>query len=186
MKADVLLEKMKGMKYGWYDHNNDKIITPDDKEFGIMDYFENNCFVLKPDEVWKRRVGTCWDFAILEYTELKKSYDEVIPMYFEILKNKRLITHSFVIYKDELNVYRWFEYAWEKFSGINGPYSDRPATGTNIIECAMTQYKATERDVQILCNFKVEPLLKLENITAEEFIYNAHNSYRPEWLKDKR
>lgn len=186
MKADELMKKMHGLKYGWYDYKHDKIITPDDKEFGVMNYFENNCYVLKPEDVWKRKIGTCWEFTLLEYTELKKSYSEVYPVYFNLVKDKQMITHTFVVYKDELGVFRWFEYAWERFAGVNGPYSDYADASSTALECAKIRYNATDRHIRLLSKFKVEPLLKLDVITAEEFIYNAENSNRPDWLKEER
>lgn len=177
MKADKVLDKLSRMTYGWYDHNNDKNITPDSKEFFILGYFEQNCHVLRSNELLKRKIGTCWDFSLYAYEELSKTYSDVLFSYFEFMTNKKqLVTHTTVLFKDDNNLWKWFESAWGKLYGINGPYPIQ-SIHNNIVEIIKEQYNVTKLKYAVH-DCDISKLLSTTTpITAEMFINTMRNTH---------
>ena len=176
MQAEKLYEKMSSLKYGWYDHINKRQITPRNKEFGQPNFFEENCYILKPNEVWKYGVGTCWDFTILEYQELSKSYDKVIPVYFEIYSKNTFVTHSSILYQEKDETFSWFEFAWGPCAGIHYHYADKKLAFENIEKLFKLKYNKSVTYSKL--NFNITKLLELDNITAKDFIKAVRAEYR--------
>lgn len=63
---DLLVEMTKvNIEYGYYDKVNNKKILPNSEFYDNNEYINKYCRVLKPEEVWEYRIGTCWDTSLL-------------------------------------------------------------------------------------------------------------------------
>ena len=175
MNPYQLLKKManKPIMYGWYDYVNKKIITPNDKEFDIEGYFDKNCRVLKPLEVWRTGVETCWGTTLLEWFELKRM--GLNPRAFYIEGNDA--THSAVYYEDEGKIF-WFEYSWNVYRGIHGPYNNVDRFFEILLQQHIANQK-TYKTVKFLNkSFNVEALVNLNtDIKSNDFINIAKKAY---------
>lgn len=177
MKADKVFEKLSQMTYGWYDHNNNKIVTPKNKEFTIPGYFEENCYVLTPKELLKHKVGTCWDFSLYAYEELSKTYQDVKFVYLEFKDNKKqLVTHTTVTYRDTNDLYCWIESAWDKAYGINKYYSAFHVYN-NIVEIIKDVYNIRAFNYAISSCDITKLLSTTEPITADIFLSTVRSAH---------
>lgn len=80
--------------------------------------------VLKPKQLMKYKIGTCWDQSLYTYAKLKEEFGtnnvKAIGWWLTLL-NGRTQSHTTIIVKDG-DKYYWSEHAWEEFSGIHGAY----------------------------------------------------------------
>lgn len=116
------------VKYGQLNRKTMKSIKDDDSDEDII--------VLKPEQLMKYKVGTCWDQSLYTYARLKHNIgsSNVIALgWFMWLNNGECTSHTTVIAKDN-DKYYWSEHAWHKQMGINGPYKS--------IDEAMTEIKS--------------------------------------------
>lgn len=148
------MSRMKSIKYGWFSAKTKKIITPNDSEFDEPYFFYNNCRVLQPDEVWKYKIGTCWDQSLLIYNELIKLKYPCSLVFLQLEKD--FDSHAVTFYKENNKIFR-FEHSWEEYRGISGPYAS--------IELGISELKK-----QILKNKKLQKIFINKNVNADRLL----------------
>lgn len=179
---DLLLKMAQApIEYGLWNKVDQRPFT--DKEFSKVNNvheISDKCIIMKPDEVWTRKLGTCWDCTLLEYVELKNiGYKELHPIYFEQQMpnnhNNDKITHSFIAYIEPYkNGYFWFEYAWYKQCGIHGPWNTMEELKENIKEAATICDKGPISYWKE--DFDIESILALDEIGILDFVRVVSNN----------
>lgn len=152
--------------YGWYDFTHRKVITPNDKEWNEEGYFDENCRILKPDELEKYQVGTCYDISLYEYLQLSKmNYNP--KFVFICLKDGR--SHTAVFFKYH-RLWWWMEYAWYAQKGIHGPCK----LDSEILEIFLELYTDGNKDKIFYLNEDVQNVkpmtLRKEPVSYIDFI----------------
>lgn len=182
MNAYDLLEKMASVPlvYGMWDKTKNKTLTGDemdklDNKEG-SDYIDQNCIILKPEEVWRHKSCTCWDASLLEYDELKRmGYSYLSANYYEVAdkKNEVFANHSFIIYQEKKSKgFYWFEYTWYRQCGLHGPYMKEEEIINEISRLAI---EAPGDTISYWSrNFDIASLLKLDTITVPDFLNLVH------------
>jgi len=109
---EELLEWMLDIEYGWM--GADHI---EHKEFGNEFW---DCYsLLLPHEVFKYKLGTCWDQTIFENFVFDKEIH--LPHVMIFIQQYKVSTHSFLGFRRDGKWYH-FESAFQRFKGIHGPY----------------------------------------------------------------
>lgn len=118
-KPEELLEFMsKNFHYGFVKRSDGKILNDfrsnEWKEFWIDEYF-----LQKPEELMKNKYGVCWDFVEFEREWFKNNGYELKTFYMAVLKKEgsKLPTHTFLAYHFN-NKWYWFEFSWYDRRGI--------------------------------------------------------------------
>lgn len=121
MTDKAILDSLSSVEYGFYDYKHKKPLIEDELEKADSKYIHYNCRVLKPDELLKYKVGTCWDTSLYIYSKLKEAgYRKVRLIYLEIW-DKQFTTHACTVYQHiNSKLWYWMEYSWEKYRGIHG------------------------------------------------------------------
>lgn len=112
---EALLDWMKDIEYGWCDKNGKKYIGSD--YYG--DIFWKDYRLLLPEEVYKKKIGVCWDQTIFEKYVFDRQFSYETKMIF--IQQYKISTHTFLVYKTE-NEWLYFENSFNKYKGIHGPY----------------------------------------------------------------
>ena len=172
--------QMHSIAYGYYDRINHRTYAGTDLDRINNKTLLTNCNVLTPKEVWKYKVGTCFDQSLLEVATLPHCKDvQTVQMFFfcyytEYYANHQLYgnmstCHSGVVYNKE-NKWFYFEHAWGNKRGIYGPYM----TSEEALEIANNFGKEDRQDkkakYEFLPNCDYTPLLKLDTIPYLTFI----------------
>jgi hypothetical protein len=113
---DDLLNFMQCIQYGWVDSEK---VRKFDKSVGDDTEFNERYRLMRPYEVYKKRVGVCQDQAIFEWYVLSHLG---IPCEVVFLQQFYTSTHTFLVYKEEEKLY-WFENSFQVCRGIHGPFS---------------------------------------------------------------
>ncbi len=105
------------INYGWMDSNY--------KEYHEFEevWWENYSLLL-PDEVYKHKIGTCFDQSIFEYHVFQKYFPHLNPsLYFvaQFKDGEEATSHMFLSYKENRKL-KWFENSWMDFRGIHGDF----------------------------------------------------------------
>jgi hypothetical protein len=160
-----ILSKLKSRKiqYGWYDIVHNKKIYPNSKEWNTPGYFNSYCKVLKPDEFWKYKIGSCWDISLWEYTELIKFYN----CNYIYLENTNIrVSHAAVCYS-EYNKWYWFEFSWLKYEGIHGPFKNFKMA----LDIIKEKFKKEYNNITFFNpNVDVKKILSADIITDDHFL----------------
>lgn len=163
------------IEYGLWNKVDQKPLTGKDFEkVNNTNEISDKCIVMKPEDVWARKLGTCWDCTLLEYVELKKmGYKELIPVYFEQFpKNsykEYTTTHSFIVYTEpKVKGYFWFEYTWYKQCGLHGPWNTMKELKERVEEAATVGGKDVIRYWKE--GFDIEALLSMDEIGIMDFV----------------
>ena len=154
------------IEYGWWDKVNTKVITPDMKEWKEEGYFDSHCNILRAYQVWKYKVGTCWDTSLLLWYSINK-FKNTEPFVF-FIKSFTNHTHTGCYYRDSTGWY-WVEYSWYFYRGIHGPFKEK----TEIFEHLnnMLSNSSYYHNIKVFnSNVNFLPIYKSENITSEEFL----------------
>jgi len=112
----------KNIDYGWMDKNHKRY-----NEFGNT-WWDNYSLML-PEEVYKYKLGTCYEQTIFEYYVFNRDFSNLESKMIFIAqygkKNMNADTHTFLIYrnKDDKSKWYWFENSWSNIRGIRGPYN---------------------------------------------------------------
>lgn len=186
MNAYDLLEKMASvpLAYGMWDKTQNKALSSEDldkldSEEGY-DYTEKNCIVLKPEEVWRKKVCTCWDASLLEYDELKRmGYSYITANYYEIAdrKNEVFGNHAFIVYQEKKSKgFYWFEYTWYRQCGLHGPYVKEDEIYNEVSRLAISEPGDTISYWSR--NFDITRLLKLDEISVVAFQDLVHPGWK--------
>ena len=86
---DVLVNMTNAnIEYGYYDKINNKRILPNMEEFNNKEYLNTNCRVLRAYQVWKYKIGTCWDTSMLLWYQFNKISMKIVILEY-MLKIKR-------------------------------------------------------------------------------------------------
>jgi len=136
---------------------------------------KNGSRVLLPDELFRYRIGTCYDQALYTYVKLKKIFPKTevslffILNFFPNLKEQQHRSHTGVIIKHpSRNTYHWVEHAWGDQKGIH--------TAENLKELHQTikrLHRRSQQDYLINWNpsVNVNKLLNLgKNLTYKKFL----------------
>ena len=112
-----LLEYMKTFEYGWCDKSGKEYIGDD--LYGNI--FWDNYRLMLPEEVFKHKLGVCWDQTIFE----KYVFDNTFPFESKIIfiQQYKVSTHTFLIYKQN-GKWMYFENSFKKHRGIHGPFDN--------------------------------------------------------------
>ena len=179
MNAYDLLEKMASVPlvYGMWDKTDNKALTGADLDkLDDTEYIDKNCIVLKPEDVWRKKVCTCWDASLLEYDELKRmGYSNLSANYYEVSnrKNEVFANHSFIVYQEKKSKgFYWFEYTWYRQCGLHGPYMKEDEIYTEVSRLAIEEPGDTISYWSR--NFDIASLLKLDEISVTNFLDLVH------------
>ena len=161
-----LLQKMMDydIQYGYYDFVNKQPITYKDPLFENMDYIHNHCCVLHPKEVWRFKVGTCWDCSMMEWYWCKRiPYTDPYVLFFKY--DDEDSNHTLLYYHDT-KFDKWYimEYAWYRYMGFYGPYNSRKELFTNYFTNIVTR-NVTNVTVEV----DVKNLYKVPQISFDLF-----------------
>jgi hypothetical protein len=115
---DLLTWMNKNIEYGYVSKSNSKIT---DMSSGID--FYNNYKLQTPNELFKSRLGVCWDQAEFQRYIFNNMRLENKVIYIVRNDPPDYPTHTFSIYKKG-NSYWWFENSFEKYRGIHGSYKN--------------------------------------------------------------
>jgi len=91
--------------------------------------FFNSYRLQTPDELWRSKIGVCWDQVELERRLFEQTTLNVRTFYVEL---KRGDSHTFLVY-NELGKYFWFEHSYAIQRGINGPFN----TTTDVVDAVI-------------------------------------------------
>lgn len=175
-----LLAQLAPIQYGWWYEEKKKIITWKDPEFKKPRFFEENCHVLKPEEVWARGCGTCWDLTLLIYDALSHmQFRELQTFYFEAKapKGNVISTHTSVLFREPSSKqFFWFEFSWYQHRGIHGPYTSVDKFFDSLKRDYITS--SGEKLLYLNPGFDAASLLKLDVITAEKFVEIARTQMK--------
>ncbi|MBR3898593.1 MAG: hypothetical protein IKJ43_04885 [Bacilli bacterium] len=114
-----IIEKMKNIKYGWKDKN-------ENIHYNIDEAFSDDYVLETPEEVLKNNVGVCWDQVELERNLFEKNNINFNTYFIVNYDDNKCPTHTFLIYEDKNNYY-WFEHSWERFRGIHKYKNEKEA-----------------------------------------------------------
>ena len=136
-----LLQKMAevNIQYGYYDFTTNQPIIYKDLLFDDIDYIHKHCYVLHPKEVWKYKIGTCWDCSMMEWYWLKRI--PCISSYVLFIKYDDEDSNHTVVYYHDTVFDKWYimEYAWYRYMGFYGPYNSREKLFTNYFSNIITR-----------------------------------------------
>ena len=178
-----LLQKMEyeNIEYGYHDFTNKININPDHELFHNWEYIENNCYVLHPKEVWRYKIGTCWDCSMMEWYWCKR-IPYIDPHVFFVEGNKKDDTNTHtILYYHDTKYGRWYmmEYAWHTFKGFYGPYKSK----YDLFKLYLDNFihKMYNDIICMNLNVDIKSLYKQPRITFNDFYTKCHeNSVKTE------
>lgn len=115
---EQLLKWMDRIEYGWMDKNHKKYTDFESLEDPHL--WWDRCVIATPEEVYKYKIGTCYEQTWFEHYFFKKWGIE-----HKLIHVQQYYTscHSFLAYKKD-NKWMYFEHSFAKFRGIRGPYNN--------------------------------------------------------------
>ena len=114
---EELLKWMDRIEYGWMDKNHKKYT-----DFDVADdpkLWWNNCVIATPEEVYKYKIGTCYEKTWFEHYFFKKWNREHKLIHIQQYYTR---CHSFVAYR-QIDKWMYFEHSFGEFRGIRGPFN---------------------------------------------------------------
>lgn len=161
-----LLKKMDIIKYGFMTKDGKKITEDSGNIFDDGDFFMKNCRILQPEEVWKYKVGTCWDQSLLEYNFLKKkSYTQKF-VYIELVDPGN--SHTCIFFEDNREWFR-IEHSWRSYKGILGPYKDLDEGIKELVKQHKKQYPEGKK-LFVNKDVKADKMLGDYDLTPTKFM----------------
>lgn len=162
-----LLKKMDVIKYGFMTKDGKKI-TDEDGDIFADDgkFFYANCRVLQPEEVWKYKVGTCWDQSLLVYDFFKKRNINCRFVYIHLMDPGN--SHTCVFFEDNGEWFR-FEHSWKSYKGILGPYKTLDEGVKELVKHHKKQYP-TAKGLFVNKNVNADRMLGDYNLTPRKFM----------------
>ena len=160
-----LMDLMKPIQYGWYGLNNRKNhegnwARPDDPEG--HDLWWKTYYVMSPEDVWKHKIGVCFDQSIFEQDWLNKNAP-TIKTTLTFIQCYDSSDHMWLTFEENGKLF-WFEHSWGSYRGIHGPFK-------SIKEIAQLVYKRTDGATK---GYKYKELGQFKrswiNLTAKKFL----------------
>jgi len=134
--------------------------------------FYYNYKLQSPEELYKNKVGVCWDQVELERYVFENKIHLSCKTYYIICNNKESTTHTFLVYVYQDDLY-YFENSFEKYRGI---YKFKDIN--SIIKFIIKNMKNAEKNKKYN-EFKVYGYEKPEyGIGAKEFMEHCENGMR--------
>lgn len=110
---------------------------------------DNNWTLRSVYEVLTYKKGDCHDQTVYELFYFKKMWkSKYKPKAFFMITPSGSATHSFLTYQED-GKYYWFENAWKKYKGINGPYSNLKELKRDVLSKWCAQYNADPNNTYI-------------------------------------
>ena len=162
---EQLLKAMDIIKYGFMTKDGKKLTGENEDLFDDEDYFWDNCRILQPDEVWKHRIGTCWDQSILAYVHLIKMGFKCSFVYTEPDNSN---SHSAVFFEENRKCFR-FEHSWDSYRGILGAYKSLDEGIKTMIK-QMKKNDPKGRNFIINKNVNMKKIIGDYNLTPKKFL----------------
>ena len=162
----TLLKKMDVIEYGFMTKDGKKFTKDSGNIFEDENFFLDNCRVLQPKEVWKYKVGTCWDQSLLVYDFLKEKNVNQRFVYIELIKPGN--SHTCIFFEDKGEWLR-FEHSWESYKGILGPYVTLDKGIKELTKHHQKQYPKGS-GVFVNNNVKADKMLADYNLTPKKFM----------------
>lgn len=166
-----LMAIMQDIQYGYWNHETDRPILFDAPEFDDEEYITRVYRILRPDELVKKRVGTCFDCSLYEITQMSRIEDvaDARMLYWESVKNEEFQCHSTVAYQcKHNNLWYWFEYSWYQYRGINGPKQTFYELWSMIKDLA--KFYGYKKLYKVNFNVDYRKILKLKDISVPKFM----------------
>ena len=110
-KLKKLQEFLKDIEYGYMDKSKETKTVIDKS-------FESTYILQNPKEVYKNKIGTCWDQVELERYILEEQDIQISSFFIVHYDNNKCPTHTFITIADKDKIY-WFENSWEAYKGIH-------------------------------------------------------------------
>jgi hypothetical protein len=111
-------------------------------------HFDNNYNLQSPQQLYKSKIGVCWDQTEFERYFFDKFNISYRTFYIE-QNNKDQTTHSYLVYQKD-NEYYWFENSYEKYRGIHGPFNNEKEIAKLIHDYMFKDAKDTGYKVYVL------------------------------------
>lgn len=174
-----LLSSLGYIEYGWWDFKNNKAILPESKEMKTPHYYEEHCHILRPKEVYKRKIASCWDILLIAYEELAKfeRVSDIRGFYTEYDAGDDItFTHTDTTYKwrmgksGRINVWYWVEY-FHPYYGVNGPFFSERDMYDTIYQIESRHIKNNGDYLYLNTGFDIGEIARLPgDIMYEDFI----------------
>ncbi|MBO5120155.1 MAG: hypothetical protein J6C28_00530 [Bacilli bacterium] len=171
---EELLEWMQNITYGYL--GKEKPHTYQEPDFNEVWYDEY--LLSKPEEVIENKIGNCWDQTELERKWFRDHNYKVKTIYVMVnLPYENIYpTHSYLIYQDKDNSWKWFENSDFNNRGIHTKNNEQ-----EIINYQLTKYKEFLKTFNITKEELEKIIIKVYeepkyHITAEEYINHVINS----------
>lgn len=110
VEIDNFFKRIKHIKYGWYDKENNLHTRLNMKEF------RKNYIMQSTSDILKNGYAICWEMCELE-RQFFDSINVVNKTIFAYLKNSNNECHTFLVFK-LVNYWYWFEASWKQKKGI--------------------------------------------------------------------
>ncbi len=150
--------------YGWMDKKY--------KKHTDFNNFDKDYRLLLPKEVYKYKIGVCWDQTIF----VDYMFDKLF-LYLEhkmiFIQHHKSNTHTFVIYKDHGKWWH-FEHSWKTYRGIIGPFN-------TYMDIVKNTYKLLEKVQKVGkgYTFKImNPHEYKTKLTCEQFLNTSGYNWR--------
>ena len=105
-----LLNKMDFIKYGWVDRNF--------KKYYNFDEWYEKSIIIKPFDVYKHQIGTCYEQVIFEVYVFQKRFPNHDIKIFHI-QTINHSSHMILIFKEpKQKLWSYFEHSFNRFKGI--------------------------------------------------------------------
>jgi hypothetical protein len=167
--------------YGFIGSNNKKYtgITS-----GNIKYYR----VSKPEDTFKNKIGICVDYAIMQKAVFDNMH--IKNKIFTIIQdNENNTGHSFsiIVINDK---YYWFEYSYDKYKGINGPYKSCE-NAIDYIHALLNKsnadngYYFVDMSNSNLYNLTMKSYMELAAKSKRNKIQESTNSYKYYFISEK-
>lgn len=156
---EELLKWMDCIEYGWMDKNHKKYTdfnAPDDPQL-----WWNNCVIATPEEVYKYKVGTCYEQTWFEHYFFKKWGIEHKLIH---IQQYYASNHSFLSYKKN-EKWMYFEHSFAKFRGIRGPFNNVNQI-TRLVYSFMERFEKSGKGYN---SVEIDPAKLKPHMTARDF-----------------
>ena len=165
-----LLQKMEyeNIEYGYHDFTNKININSDHELF----------HVLHPKEVWRYKIGTCWDCSMMEWYWCKR-IPFINPHVFFIEgynDDSDPNSNHTVLYYHDTKYDKWYimEYAYYIHKGFYGPYNSKKELFHQYINNLV--YKMYDHITCMNLDIDIKSLYKQSRITFNDFYTKCHEN----------
>ena len=180
MTDSEIFKSLDGVEYGFWDFTKNKAISwyskiwKEEEKTNNWVYTDTHCCVSKPEDLIKRKVGTCWDTSLyIKYMLDKNGYtSQMLWLEYCIPKEDENRTHTTVIYKDKSNLWCWMEYSWYSHRGIYKGLLNKDKLIKKIKDMWITDGKI-KKTTYFNEDVPITNLLKLNIITFNDFLING-------------